>query len=102
MTWAQRVYRIVSQITNFDSDNTLVIYDDGSINVDQVAGSSLDVNIQDQTTDVIDQYFCQELGSTTLNGDIALEATSLVVSDATGFAVGDCLGIFLTVMINSL
>jgi hypothetical protein len=56
--------------------------------------SGVDVNIQDQTTDVIIQKFNQVHNSTTLNGAVAIEEEEIIVTDATGIVAGSHLILF--------
>jgi len=56
--------------------------------------SGVDVNIQDQTTDVIIQKFNQVHNSTTLNGAVAIDDTSIIVTDATGIIAGSHIILF--------
>jgi hypothetical protein len=57
------------------------------------SNGGLPVNIQDQTSEVIDLYACRVNGTTTLTANIAIDSTSLVVTSATGAVVGECINI---------
>lgn len=58
------------------------------------SGGSSPVSIQDQHTLMLDLNFIQSLGATTLNGAIAPDDTSILLTDSTGFVDGDIIGIF--------
>lgn len=64
--------------------NELVIKDDGSI----------DVNVQDQTTNVLIGYMSDEHASTTIAATGAINDLEIQVADATDFVAGDYLSIF--------
>lgn len=56
---------------------------------------SQDVNIQDQTTPPVDLYFIQALGAaTTLDGNTAIDDTTITLTDTTNFIDGTYVGIF--------
>jgi hypothetical protein len=54
----------------------------------------LDINVQDQTTDPVIQKFNMVTNSTTLNGAVAIEDRSIVVTDATGIVAGSHIILF--------
>jgi len=56
---------------------------------------SLDVNVQDQTTQALDLYFTQVKGSpTTLTADVDIDDNIISVTSADDMLVGDYIGIF--------
>ena len=52
-----------------------------------------DVQVQDTENVGFNLYLCQDLGTTTLTTAVAIDATSVVVTSATGTVVGDCINI---------
>lgn len=56
--------------------------------------SGLDVNIQDQHSDVIIMPFNKVLNSTTLNGAVAIDDHTLIITDNTGIVAGLMLILF--------
>lgn len=52
------------------------------------------VNVQDQHSKMIDLYFIQSQGATTLAADVAADAYTLELVDATGFVDGNYVGVF--------
>jgi len=65
----------------------------------EIAGinnGGLDTNVQDQTTDALDLYFLKQKAITTLSADAVIDANTIQVTSATGFTVGDYVGIFAT------
>lgn len=52
------------------------------------------VNIQDQHTPVVIAKFSQRHDSTTLDGAVAIDDLTIVVTDATGFVAGDYITLF--------
>jgi len=51
------------------------------------------VNVQDQTSEIIDLYMCDDRGSTNPTSGIDLDDTEITVDDITGAGVGDCMNI---------
>jgi hypothetical protein len=52
------------------------------------------VNIQDQTSKALDLDFIRSLGQNTLAVDTVVNATTITVTDSTGFAANNIIGIF--------
>lgn len=52
------------------------------------------VNVQDQTSEVIDLYFCSEILVTSLTSNIIVGSKTINVVNATGATPGDCIDIF--------
>ena len=52
-----------------------------------------EVTIQDQFSEIIDLYMCNEIAKTTPISSIEIDDTSIDVDDTTGATVGDCINI---------
>lgn len=71
-----------------------VPYGDNFEDIDDGINGGVDVNIQDQHTDVVIQKFNQVHDSTTLNGAVAIDDTEIIVTDATGIVAGSHIILF--------
>ena len=54
---------------------------------------ALDVNVQDQTTEVIDLYMCKELATTTTDDAVSVGDNVIPVTSTVGAVAGDCINI---------
>ena len=81
---------LFTEISSFDDDAKL------NVNIDSVtAGTSLDVNIQDQHTPSFNLYFSEALGApTTTTVETVIDSYDITVASTTNFSVGTWVGVF--------
>lgn len=60
----------------------------------QVAGASLDVFVQEEVSQLIDLYFNQLIGSTSLATGTAIDDTNIIITATADFNVGNVIGLF--------